>query len=226
MYFVSQPIVTNGLVLNMDAGNTLSYTSGSSTWRDLSGNNFTGSLVNSPVFTPSNGGALTFNGSNNRVTLGDNQTLQFTDNFSAFTWFKRNADTGLQGIVGNASYNNGGWMIAVSTAYPKQCVIVFNSTTEQNVTSDINAIELNTWYNVGFTFLSGVCRLYINGINVTTSTGHTVTKNTTSFLIGQASQGGWSYFNGSVANTQVYNRALTPSEVTQNFNALRGRYGL
>lgn len=226
MYFGSPRTVTDGLVLCLDAANLRSYTSGSSIWRDLSGNNFTGSLVNSPVFTPSDGGALTFNGSNNRVTLGDNQTLQFTDNFSAFTWAKRNADTGLQGIVGNTSYNNGGWMIAVSTSYPKQCIIVFNSTTEQNVTSDINAIELNTWYNLGFTFLSGVCRLYINGINVTTSTGHTITKNTTNFLIGQASQGGWNYFNGSVASTQVYNRALTQAEVTQNFNALRGRYGI
>jgi hypothetical protein len=226
MYFVAQPIVTNGLVLNMDAGNTLSYTSGSSTWNDLSGNNFTGSLVNSPVFTPSNGGALTFNGSNNRVTLGDNQTLQFTDNFSAFTWFKKSTSQAQVGIVGNASYNNGGWMIGLGNSYPtERLIIVFNSTSEQGV-NGTTTLNPGLWYYGGFTFTGGTLIAYVNGKQDGISTGHSITKNTTSFLIGQGTQGGWNYFNGSVASTQIYNRALTLSEVTQNFNALRGRYGL
>ena len=226
MYFVSKPIVTNGLVLNLDAGNVMSYTSGSSTWRDLSGNNSTGSLINNPTFSSTNGGSLNFNGSNSRANLGNNQTLQFTDNFSAFTWFKKATTQAQVGIAGNASYNNGGWMIGCGNSYPtERLIIIFNSTGEQGVNGTTTLLP-DVWYYGGFTFSGGVLTAYVNGKIDAVSTGQTITKNTTSFLIGQGSQGGWGYFNGAVANLQVYDRALSLSEIQQNFNALRGRYGI
>jgi hypothetical protein len=57
-------VVTNGLVLNLDAANTKSYVSGSTTWRDLSGNGNNGTLVNGPTFSSNYGGGIVFNGSN------------------------------------------------------------------------------------------------------------------------------------------------------------------
>ena len=229
MYFVSQPIVTNGLILNMDAGNTLSYTSGSSTWRDLSGNNITGSLVNNPTFNTGNGGSLTFNGLNNYVTFGNEQTLQFSSSFSAFTWFKRTdpLSSNYQSMVGNAQYQAGGWFIGILTGYPyDKLIVTLNTASATSALTSVTELLVDKWYYGGFTLDSGNLKLYLNGINEATTAGATIAKGTNTFSVGQGGQGGWYPISGSVASTQVYNRALTQSEVTQNFNALKGRYGL
>ena len=98
MYYRTPPIVTNGLVLALDAGNTLSYVSGSTTWRDLSGNNNSGSLVNGPTFNSVNGGSIVFDGSNDYVEISPvNASSQFTLNF----WIKCIQT----GSVGNTNYS-------------------------------------------------------------------------------------------------------------------------
>ena len=78
-------IVTDGLVLVLDAANPTSYISGSTTWRDLSGNNNSGSLVNGPTFNSVNGGSIVFDGSNDYVEISPvNASSQFTLNL----WIK------------------------------------------------------------------------------------------------------------------------------------------
>ncbi len=71
MSFVHSPkIVTDGLVLALDAGNTKSYTSGSTTWFDKSGNANNGTLTNGPTFSSANGGSIVFDGVDDRVEFG------------------------------------------------------------------------------------------------------------------------------------------------------------
>ena len=73
---VAPDIVTNGLILYLDASNTKSYVSGSTTWRDLSGTAITGSLVNGPTFSSTNAGVITFDGTNDYVQVSDNANLR------------------------------------------------------------------------------------------------------------------------------------------------------
>ena len=77
---VAPNIITDGLVLYLDAANTKSYVSGSTTWTDLVGLN-NGTLINGPTFNSANGGSIVFNGVNNYVTLGDNK-YKYQTNFS------------------------------------------------------------------------------------------------------------------------------------------------
>ena len=90
MYYGTPPIVTNGLVLALDAGNTLSYVSGSTTWRDLSGNNNSGSLVNGPTFSTDGGGSIVFDGVDDYVNLQNNSTTNITNNFTFTAVFSSN----------------------------------------------------------------------------------------------------------------------------------------
>jgi hypothetical protein len=64
-------IVTNGLVLALDAADRNSYVSGSTTWNDLSGYNYNGTLTNSPTFSNTNGGIISFNGTSQYIDCGN-----------------------------------------------------------------------------------------------------------------------------------------------------------
>ena len=91
----SPSVVTSGLVLALDAGNTKSYPGTGTTWTDLSGNSNTGTLISSPTFSSVNGGSLTFNGSTNYVDCGNATNLQlYTGTIAA--WIKASS--------GNSSY--------------------------------------------------------------------------------------------------------------------------
>ena len=75
----SPKIVTDGLVLYLDAANSKSYVSGSTTWNDISRSGINGTLVNGPTFTGSNGGSIVFDGVNDYVSLNNNTTTQFSN---------------------------------------------------------------------------------------------------------------------------------------------------
>ena len=83
-------IVTDGLVLHLDAGRPESYTDGETTWRDLSGNNNNGTLVNGVGFSAENGGSLEFDGVNDYVTLSSSQIAPGTGAFTWNFWVKLN----------------------------------------------------------------------------------------------------------------------------------------
>ena len=89
-YINTPPVVTNGLILHLDAGNRLSYTSGSTVWNDLSGNNNSGSLTNGPTFNSANQGSIVFDGSNDRSLFAslDNGTFLDSPFFVIGRWTK------------------------------------------------------------------------------------------------------------------------------------------
>ena len=82
----SPRIVTDGLALCLDAGNTKSYSGSGTTWNDLSGNGNTGTLTNGPTYSSDNGGSIFFDGTNDYVSLVDNlgDPQQFTIEFWAY----------------------------------------------------------------------------------------------------------------------------------------------
>jgi hypothetical protein len=206
-------IITNGLVLSLDAANIKSYVSGSTTWRDLSGNNNSGSLVNGPTFSSANGGSIVFDGSNNY----NQQILPYYPTFTIFIWVYPISGQGLM-LYGNSStfpillldYN----ILGNLRIYAKDYYETFAS-----------VLTINSWNLITVTANQTLSTrgVFINGI-LKGSNGYTVDSQTGLFRLGV--QNFLGYGNCRIAQTLFYNRALTSSEVSQNYNATKGRFGL
>lgn len=217
-------IVTSGLVLCVDAGSPRSYPGTGTTWNDAvsSGYNFT--LTNGPTYSSSNLGYFTFDGVNDFAVAGYNSALD-TQTPTVEVWVKTNATT-----------QNGFWFEkgSVNTQY----ALFQEGTSIQwrlgalGDLSTTTASYMNTtnWYQVVGTFTSGSRILYINGVQVNSnSTTGTLATNTSGMSIGAygGNSGSNSYwYNGALSICRVYNRVLSATEVLQNFNAIRGRYGI
>jgi hypothetical protein len=229
-------IVTNGLVLYLDASNTKSYVSGSTTWNDVSRSGNTGTLTNGPTFNSGNGGSIVFDGSNDFVNLGNILNFERIDSFTFSTWVKVNdvstprpfisktSNTSLVGYFFGANTDNSIIFILRNTINTNQ---LFISTSSFSFT--------NIWKNFTVTYdgssnPSGVS-IYVNSIlqsNIITTNNLTSTiVNNDNLNIGaRTSTGGLSYFFGNISQTSIYNRALSASEVLQNYNATKSRFGL
>ena len=206
-------IVTDGLVLALDAGNTKSYPGSGTAWRDLSGNGNTGTLQNSPTYSSANGGFFTFNGTNNYVSMGTYTQPAYTTttSFSWNVWVYpvSNIDAPIMGNRGGAE-------------------LIFTKLTTNNFeyypTNLGGAMPLNVWQNI-CVIKNQTNLYYYRNSSLIASTTSLTTKSSTSFFVGGdpgATPNEWS--NSRIAQVSVYNRALSATEVSQNFNALRGRY--
>jgi len=221
----STGIVTSGLVLHLDAGNAASYTGSGTTWTDLSGNSNTGILTNGPTYNSADGGYISFDGTNDFVSLGRPASLAALFGTSAVSvdfWVKRSANIGGQKIIFDSGVNECIQLDIISNQLAFM-IITGGVYTRSGRTSTLTQ---DVWYN-----FTGV----YNGTNITTylnstqssqvaKTG-TISTDSGSFYIGQY-PGGAYYFTGGVATVKIYNIALSAAEVTQNYNALRARYGL
>ena len=210
----SPKIVTDGLVLYLDAANQYSYVSGSTSWNDISRGGNNGTLINGPTFNSANGGSIVFDGVDDYTNLGNPSSLDIL-NFSVGVWCKSSTFTNYQ----NAIFKGTG---------TGQYGIAFNSsgdwTRQPNVSFIGDIISLNTWnYFVGT----------YNGTQIT-AFRNAIQK--TQYSISQANYGSLvtigadtvnnRYFNGNIATVQIYNRALSATEVLQNYNATKTRFGL
>lgn len=233
-------IVTNGLVLNLDALKVTSIHSDTqATWSDISGNGNNASLSNT---TYSNNGWIDFNGSSSLGTISS-----FSDDsntaLSVFCWI--NPDTmSDQYNVGEQKYLN--WIInkrptltpnsgsswQMVTNDSKISVQMWNSSGTTIAPDQTSASTLNVsqWQYVGFTTPGtngSTLKHYIDGLQdfVGTLSGDRGIA-TKDIMIGRAGWNAFHYWNGKISNVQIYNRELTSAEVQQNFNAQRGRYGI
>ena len=231
-------IVTSGLVLYLDAANYLSYTSGSTTWNDLSGNNNSGSLVNGPTFSSTNAGSIVFDGTNDYVGLGTPSVLNITSSLTINTWVNLTAfpvnenatmyEKGYDNINDQTflRFNNQSSINAIDCGtYGGN-----NYLTRLTLTgSYANLITTGSWNNITGQYDGSSWNLYVNGTLLSqTITNQGPKPSTSPVSIGAAyiSTGYFRFLNGRVASTQIYSRALTASEVLQNYNATKARFGL
>jgi hypothetical protein len=226
MYFVAQPIVTNGLILQVDPASTVCYRSGSTTVNNLAGNNISGSLIGNTTFTSNALGSFYFDGSGDYIQTNFKLNNYFTDNanFTVSTWFNVAGGNAISSI-GNAIENSSGW--TMYNYYGSMRMLYYSSSISSTVSiGNLGFIPNNTWVNFTFVLNSLTVSGYYNGRLMTTTpiTSYAINDNNTS--IGAFNGGGAYSFFGSIGVSQIYNRALTLSEVTQNFNALKGRYGI
>ena len=208
-------IVTDGLVLALDAGNTKSYPGSGTTWTDLSGNSNTGTLQNSPTYSSANGGSLVFNGTNNYISL--TSTIIADTPSSFFAWVYRNDSTTVDVIFGE----NGRYSGLLLTTDGR--LHFLSQTGGAQIESASSIISNTSWYYVGVT-RGSTDKLYLNGQQVASGT-NAQSRNVKIDYIGQTNTTS-DYFNGRISNATVYNRELSVAEVSQNYNALRSRYGI
>jgi len=219
------PIVTNGLVLNLDASRTSSYPNTGTTLYDISGSGNNGTLVNGPVFGTASGGQITFDGVNDYIDLGTKTTLApGTTDFTISFWINPNN----WGTLSSTSYSpifvtlvNGGLWIGKNGANFVLRTAYIADDIQYSVLPTVNQWTLVTVNRVGNT-----AKIYYNGSVVASATA--VTRN---YVSGNSYLGVDIPSNGNFSNIKLstfyyYNRGLSDSEITQNFNATKSRFGL
>ena len=214
----SSGIVTSGLVLHLDAGNASSYPGSGTAWTDLSGNGNNGTLTNGPTYSAADGGQIVFDGTNDFVACGNAASLQ-TTSVTLEVWFKLpNTNTGIRYLFGKDSAHG------LVTDAKILCAVDEGAAIRRSTGVDVCD---NAWRQVALTVDgtgSNNSRVYINNSLVLITTT-SVLSQALGVSIGATSQGLFPSIQ-SVAVARFYNRALSASEVTQNFNANRGRFGL
>jgi hypothetical protein len=215
---ISPSIVTAGTVLILDPGQTVSYPGTGATWYDLSGQNNNGTLVNSPAYSSSvGGGSLQFNGTNTYVTTPLNGVSDGT--ITAWHYPTASPNTNpYNGIIDcdNPAQYGTGFGITNST---------YNTILDNQFWNPSVSATLNQWQYVAMTFNATTAKFYLNGVLKTTLSYTRGTLVPTTYKIGVNYANGL-YYTGYIGAIYVYNTALSDSDVTQNYNALRGRYGL
>lgn len=238
-------LVKGNIELYLDAANPQSYPGTGTTWFDLSGNRRDATLTNGPTFTEDlngTGGYITLDGSNDYIGLGTNFNYT-TQDFSIGMWvypLSFRHGTSLNGILfWKGSFQVSGYYGEIG---PNNTSI--NLYTNQSGASQVSSAIYNPnpssrpnvgfipgeWYNIYFTRSGTSVRIYINGVDRTSTVGtHTnpATASANNFEIGRYNASGTSNItNYRYASFIIYGRTLTATEVLQNFNASRKRFGL
>jgi len=230
-WMIDDNVVKDGLVLYLDAGNDLSYPGSGTLWRDFSGFGNNGILTNGPTYSSANGGSLVFDGVDDYVTLGNNK-LQYQDNFTvgAIAKFPNvpNNPGSACGARHPIVYNHDfGYNLLINSSGLVRWYVYNTSSTVAGANSSSSVVGSNYFHAVGVKSGTTVS-LYVNGVfqsseNLTTNAVHYIGQ---PFVIGGFGLCGPNrfYSTGNIAKVSVYNRALTASEIQQNYNALKGRY--
>jgi hypothetical protein len=228
-----EPIVTNGLVLNVDAGFTPSYPTTNTTWYDVSSAGNNGTLTNGPTYSLTNGGSIVFDGVDDYAQItspfGNIDWSSRAWSFSA--WMKLNSlgdrclvnlnsANSTDYIVTNVFYSNGGsyWYFIKNSASTQT-----NFTTPGGTFTTNEIFYFTMTYNGNGLSTSNI-NFYKNGTQVATSGGGSAgLGNMSGLQIG----GGNNYpMNGNVYNFLMYNREISSLEVLQNYNVQKSRFGL
>ena len=218
-------IVTDGLVLCLDAANTKSYPGSGTTWTDVSGEGHDGTLTNGPTFSSNYGGNIVFDGSNDFVTGVHNSELNLRNDVTVECWFRRTGSrSSWVRIFGKGNSSNrtyGLWYHVNSNYFLYQR---YSGASNMNILLT-KSVVLNTWYHMVGTSSGSNHTLYLNGVNVGTgSLSQTFHSSTDPYKVG--SFDGSYHHIGDVSNCRIYNRGLSEAEVKQNYNAHKGRFGL
>jgi hypothetical protein len=205
-------IVTSGLVLALDAANAKSYPGSGTAWTDLSGRGNSGTLTNGPTYSSANSGSIVFDGTNDYITTSFATTSGQAVTYCGWLYSTETIAT-YKNFVDSASANP---MIWWNTAGRIEFDTGANFTTA--------AVYRNQWVYVALSKPSGSssASYYVNGVLVGTGTAYTTPATTPTWF----NRAGAQTWKGNCSNIQVYNRTLFAEEVLQNFNALRGRYGI
>lgn len=207
----SPRIVTDGLILCLDAANRQSYPGSGTVWRDLAGSN-NGTLINGPTFSSANGGVIALDGGNDYIDIPINLTNTNYTIMGASRYvvvggrtFSAKNNNWLMGHWGSTTQNHfaNGWVTGSG---------VGPSDTNWRIYAATGNYSGDSW------------AFYVNGVlNAGPNAGGSNGPN--GFAIGSYAAGS-EFSNSHISFLICYNRVLTPAEILQNYNALKGRYNL
>ncbi len=216
-YGTGPKIITDGLLLHLDAANPRSYAGTGNLWIDLSNNSNDATLQNTPSYDPSNKGSIAFDGVNEYVTT----PLYLNQNsYTKCAWFKVNNTGYSNNIISGGSFSQHAlWLGGTSKLSAGHNG---NWYTVQSTTN----ISTGTWYFGAVTFSTTTgWKLYLNGVLESTSANTTTfSTNTQTIQIGSWDAG--NFIIGNVATALVYNKVLNGTEIKKNYNASKGRYNI
>jgi hypothetical protein len=230
--FAFGKIVTDGLVLALDAADKNSYPGSGTTWRDLSGNNNNGTLTNGPTFSSTNGGSIVFDNIDDYVNLGTPSTLAGLQvPLTICLWAKiptTDSYDVLYSAYGSVINSRLYSMLRLDSGVFRYFTSISNGSFQQYGTL---VPITNVWnfyaVTVSGTLSSAFLTMYLN----TSSQGFSLSALSTTpdltvpIRIG-ANGSGTEPWNGNIASCSVYNRALSASEILQNYNAQKSRFNL
>jgi hypothetical protein len=214
-------IPQQNLILHLDAGDINSYSGSGTSWYEISGSGSTATLTNSPTFTSSYGGGFVFNGSTTYALMPTASRFDLgTGSATIIAWFKTTA-SGHNCIV--SKRNGSGFQLYSAGGLYADGAGTAGKTSSQSV-------------NTGRIFCGAVVydraaslmRLYINGVeDGNVALASTTLTDVAGVNIGRGTLGNpQEYFNGTIYQVQIYNKALSPKEMRENFELLRSRYGV
>ena len=219
-------IITDGLVIALDAADRKSYPGTGTTWKDRSGSDYNGSKISAPAFSSDFGGVFVFDGTDDGFSLSNvPQVFNGSVTFEGWFYFE---DSGVRDIL-FGSYNESGTKVNFERSSSNNLRLWWNNGTN-NIYSSNNTVPSDQWCYV--TMIrnkeAGKFQFYVNGeldTEPTVSSADIATV-ATPFRLGRDTRDGTTCLNGKISNFKLYSKALTPEEVLQNYNATRGRFGL
>jgi len=229
-------IITDGLVLNLDAGFTASYPKNGTTWYDVGGSN-NGTLTNGPTFSTDGGGSIVFDGANDYVDC-NSSIVDLNSSFTFASWVKTTSNlsdnSNFRRLIGrgdNSSSFTGEWAALTYNTSGNAFAFEIDDDTVKSGMYGTISLNPNTWYYVvGVINRTNTLYLYVNGVLDSTATDNTSLNVNPPYnlYLGAQRSGGNPFFilNGNLPVAQIYNRALSATEILQNYNAQKGRFGL
>lgn len=245
---VAPNIVTRGLVLCLDGANVYSYPSTGTIWSDLTTNRNNFTLINGPTYDSANGGSLLFDGINDYANVTYNPTLSVRNAHTLESWFYAT------GRGTNSIFDGSGHLMRAGQIEDSQFQLnyiydfgaigylwfrSFNGNPYPSagsfnfIGSPNNVAMPNKWNLATVTRNGSLVKIYVNGVLVTTVTNASISSNPSwitylggSLTLGRSTGNNLINYKGKIAITRIYNIALSDSEVLQNFNAHKSRFGL
>jgi hypothetical protein len=227
---IRNTLLPNSVVLDLDASNTSSYTSGSSVWYDLSGYNNTGSLINGPTFESSSAsGSIVVDGTNDYIRVNHSDVLSPIYPFSIESWIYPTKNTGTQNVIAKSNTANSNQYIYPRTEdgwNTSRFYVWFIDNTYDILTASWPSI--NAWHHTVAVYDGAKMYIYIDGALASSknrtgliSIGH----GESDITIGN--QPGYNeYYGGKIGKIKIYSYAMNATEVSQSYNTTKGRFGL
>ena len=233
----SPQIVTSGLVLALDAANKVSYPGTGIGWYDLSANIHSGSLKNGPTFNGGNGGSIVFDGTDDYVPTTLDLSWNNTNSVSISMWIKTANLSQSKGFLGTGNFE---WQFRQGYygGANSDLVFVYWDNTGNHTNGSIplmtNFFDNTSWKHLVMTWnnSNSTILFYKNGTQIFSQVYGDPSVNRVSSQLMQLGgnvyswDGAGAYWNGSFSNIQTYNRVLSTTEVLQNYNATKTRFGL
>jgi hypothetical protein len=229
-----EDIVTSGLTLNLDAGFTPSYRRSGTTWTDLSFSGNNGALTNGPTYSSTNGGSIVFDGVDDYVVTPSFGLSSATSCLTFNFWIKPSGQTSvIQTILGkDTNTGNVPHILIGRSANSDTLRWNFNNGTGSAILSFLNFFTGydNTWVNIQIVadYSLDIVTLYRNGTQFgQQSQPSAVFPNTDTIMyLSSFAINAFLVFKGNISISQIYNRSLSATEVLQNYNAQKSRFGL